>query len=153
MRSLDNTLALWVSGLLSSEEVVSWASREVSRLEQPPTELLDLLTDGPEKCLKRAQIDFAPRPEALTYVQAFSVRALKVTLGSDQSLVQLAQWASRACMGEDLSHPFVELGYRLDHLIGDCDDAEGAMELLRSELPQLLAHCRSVAAPYIDPEA
>jgi hypothetical protein len=84
MRSLENTLALWVSGLLSSEDVVAWAGKEIIRLEQPPMELFDLVSDGPEKCLKRAEFDFPPRPTRLNYLQAFSVRAVSLNLASPE---------------------------------------------------------------------
>jgi hypothetical protein len=153
MRSLENTLALWVSGLLSSQDVIAWASREVARLEQPPMELFDLLTDGPEVCLKRAQADFSPRPQRLGYLEAFSVRALSVNLPSDQAVEQFVDWAARNCIGEELSHPIVQLGYQLDHYLHDCQDMQGAAALVRKELPSLLGVCRAFAAPYAEAEA
>jgi hypothetical protein len=150
MRSLDNTLALWVSGLLSSEEVVAWAGRQIARLDQPPMELFDLVCDGPERCLKRAQTDFAPRPSCLTYAQAFSVRAMSVNLASEESVQAFASWAARNCIGEEPSNPLAQLGYRLDHLLGDCSDPKGATALVRTELPSLLGYCKSLAAPYVE---
>jgi hypothetical protein len=149
MRSLENTLALWVSGLLSSEEVVAWAGRQIARLDEPPMELFDLVSDGPEKCLKRAQIDFPPRPYCLPYAHAFSVRAVSLDLASEESVLAFADWAARSCMGEDLSNPFVRLGYRLDHLLNDCNDPIGATAFVRTELPSLLEYCNSLAAPYL----
>jgi len=153
MRTLENTLALWVSGLLSSEEVVAWAGKEVARLKEPPTELFDLLTDGPEKCLKRAEFEFPPRPQRLSYEQAFSVRALSVDLNLEQSVWQFADWAARSCIGEDLSNPVVQFGYQLDHYLDDCQDKEGAKTLVREGLPSLLEHCKAIAAPYAETEA
>ena len=153
MRSLENTLALWVSGLLSSEEVVAWAGKEIIRLEQPPMELFDLVSDGPEKCLKRAEFDFPPRPTRLNYLQAFSVRAVSLNLASEEAVRQFANWAARSCMGGDLSNPLVQLGYQLDHFLDDCHDTEGAKTLVHTELPSLLDYCKSLAAPYAETEA
>jgi hypothetical protein len=153
MRSLENTLALWVSGLLSSEDVVAWAGKEIIRLEQPPMELFDLVSDGPEKCLKRAEFDFPPRPPRLNYLQAFSVRAVSLNLASEEAVQQFASWAARSCMGGDLSNPLVQLGYQLDHFLDDCRDTEGAKTLVRTELPSHLDYCKSLAAPYAETEA
>jgi len=153
MRSIENTLALWMSGLLSSDEVATWAAREITRRDQPPMELFDLVSDGPEKCMKRAEFDFPPRPSQLTYLQAFAVRAVVLDLASDESLNEFANWAARSCMGEDLDNPVVQLGYQLDHLLDDCEDPEVAKPLVRTELPSLLGYCRSVAAPYVETEA
>lgn len=35
MRSIENTLALWVEGVLSSMNVVAWADREIQRQQTP----------------------------------------------------------------------------------------------------------------------
>jgi hypothetical protein len=150
MRSIENTLALWVSGLLSADHVVEWAGREVARVPEPPDDLFELLSCGPEQCLKRATADFSPRPSALGYVQEFAIRALGLSLTSNESVLRFADCASRRCMGQDLSDRFVALGYRLDHLLFDCQDKEGAKALVRDEVPSLLPAWRTVAAPFLD---
>jgi hypothetical protein len=76
MRTLENTLALWVAGLLTSGEVVDWANSAIARSADPSQDLFDLASDGPERCLKRAREDFGPRPATLGYAQEFSLRAL-----------------------------------------------------------------------------
>jgi hypothetical protein len=153
MRSIETTLGLWVSRLMTSDQVKEWAWGEVARLPCPPQELFDLASDGPERCLKRAIHDFPPRPVRLTYVQEFSLRALTTSLGSTEDELRLSEWASRHAMGEDLTHPFVALGYQLDHYLNDCDDQEGARSLLRKELPSLLPQCEALAAPFNDSAA
>lgn len=150
MRTIEQTLALWVSSILTSDEVIQWASNEVARLDQPPMELFDLVSDGPERCLKRAISDFSPRPTHLNYVQEFSVRACVLPFDSDESVFQFADWASRRCMGEDLSDAMVKFGYHLDHLIDDCQDKSAALALVRKELPLLMSECNRVAAPFLE---
>lgn len=150
MRLIEHTLALWVSGLLTSDQVVAWAWSQVARLDEPPPELFDLANDGPELCLKRAEHDFPPRPAKLSYIQEFSLRALATLPESDESVLHFADWAARHAMGEDHSHPFVSFGYRLDHLLEDCQDRAAAKALVRDELPPLLPRCQALAAPFQD---
>jgi hypothetical protein len=152
MRSTENTLALWVCGVLTSDQVVDWAWREVARLDNPPPELFELGVDGPERCLKRAAYDFPPRPTALSYAQEFSLRALAVLLDSDDSVLGFADWVSRRAMGEDLSEPFVTFGYRLEHLLDDCQDPAAASAFVREALPLHLSRCEAIAAEFRDTE-
>jgi hypothetical protein len=148
MRSTENTLALWVSGLLTSDQVTEWAWHEIARLDEPPQELFDLASDGPERCLKRAAHEFPPRPTKLSYVEEFSLRALATSFDSNESVLHFAEWASRHAMGEDLTQPFVNLGYQLDHLLDDCQDRAAAKALVRETLPPLLPQCQVIAAPF-----
>lgn len=148
MRTIKDTLDLWASGLLTTHEVTEWAGREIARLDDPPTELFDLAIDGPEVCLKRAHADFPVRATKLRYVDEFAVRAVTLDLSAAGTVRTFADWASRSCMGEDLSDPFVALGYQLDHLICDCQDEGAAEELLRDDLPDLLPRCRRLAERY-----
>lgn len=150
MRSIENTLALWVAGLLTSDQVVEWAWDEITRLEEPSQELFDLANDGPQRCLKRASHDFSARPTKLSYVQEFALRALTTLLDSDESVLQFAEWASRYAMGEDLSQPFVSFGYQLDHLLDDCQDRAAARALVRNELPSMLPTAQAIAAAFHD---
>jgi hypothetical protein len=148
MRNIKDTLDLWVSGLLTAQDVTEWAGREIARLGDPPAELIDLAIDGPEVCLKRAECDFPPRATKLRYVDEFAVRAVALGLSDAEAVRAFAHWASRSCMGEDLSDPLVVLGYQLDHLICDCQDERAAEELLRADLPNLLARCSRMAERY-----
>lgn len=150
MRSIDKTLALWAAGLLDSRQVVEWAGRQIAALDEPAYELIELVTCGPQACLKRAEADFAPRPCPMTYEEGFAVRALAANLDDLGSVMHFADWAARHCMAEDLGHPFVVLGYRLDHLIDDCGDKQAAAELVRAELPKLLSTCAQIASGYAD---
>ena len=150
MRTIEKKLALWVSSLLTSDEVIQWASNEVARLDQPPMELFDLVSDGPELCLKRAISDFSPRPTYLTYVEEFSLRACALSFDSDDMVLGFAEWASRRCMGEELSDAMVKFGYCLDHLLDDCQDMSAVRTFVRIELPLLMHECHRVAAPFLE---
>jgi len=153
MRTIEQVLGLWVTGLLSPEAVTEWAGRQIARLDQPPTELFDLASDGPEVCLKRAEIDFPYRPNPPSYAEGFALRAIAVDLSSDDDVWNLADWAARNCMGEDLADPFVTLGYQLDHYIADCQDVERAKALIRTELPSLRLQCHTLAMPFAESDA
>jgi len=150
MRSIESTLALWLSGYLSSAQVVEWATAELGRLDNPPPELLDLVTDGPERCLKRPAYEFRARPDNLNYVQQFALRATKTRLDSDASVLRFAEWAARNCIGEDLKLPMVSFGYQLDHLLDDCRDQQAALDFVREELPRFLSECRQVVETLVD---
>lgn len=144
MRSIERTLSLRVSGYLSSAEVVAWATEEIKRLDHPPPELLDLVTDGPERCLMRPVYDFRARPDSLNYGQQFALRATRTRLDSDASVLEFAEWAARNCIGEDLELPLVSFGYQVDHLLDDCRDQQAALDFVREGLPSFLAECRDV---------
>ncbi len=153
MRSIENMLGLWASGLRSSEALVEWAGVAIARTDEFRQELFDLVTYGPEQCLKWAQHDFPPRPTPMSYLQQFCVRAIETELDSTASALAFASWAARFCMGEDLSEPAVSFGYQIDHLLFDCEDEEAAIAFVRSELPAMLPRCRAVAVPFLDEEA
>ncbi|SFP07576.1 hypothetical protein SAMN05216567_10495 [Variovorax sp. OK605] len=156
MRSIENMLGLWASGLRSSQAIVDWAGMAVARPDMPDDsrqELFELITYGPEQCLKRARHDFSPRPARMSYLQQFCVRGIETELDSPVSALAFAHWAARGCMGEELSEPAVAFGYRLDHLLIDCEDEAAALAFVRNELPALLPQCRTVAAPFLDDEA
>jgi len=126
MRSIESTLTLWVSGLLSAGEVVDWANAEIARVDQPTEDLFNLASYGPEKCLKWLEYEFPPRPSTLTYAQQFALRALATSLESRESTFRFADWASRNCFGEDLSDPMVSMGYEMYRTwgyaqVGTCD--------------------------------
>src|SRR6185312_7418769 len=86
-----------------------WATGQLERLDNPPPELLDLVTDGPERCLKRPAYDFRARPESLNYIQQFAPRATRTRLASDASVHKFAEWAAR-----NLEMPLASFGYSID---------------------------------------
>lgn len=144
MRTIETTLGLWACGYLSSEDVDAWAVAELDRTERPSSELLDLVVYGPERCLKRPSYDYPARPREFSYIEEFSLRAVRTSLASDDSVAAFVNWAGDHCIGEDLSLPMVELGYQLDHLVCDCHELEGAVALVREALPGLLPECQLV---------
>ena len=150
MRSIENTLALWVAGLLSAEQVKDCASAEIAQAAEPREELFKLVRYGPQECLKRAAHDFPLRPGTLSYLQEFSIRALAVSLSSNESALQFALWAARNCIGQELGPAPVQLGYLLDHLLDDCHDKDAAIVLVQRELPSLLAECNAIAQSFTE---
>jgi hypothetical protein len=148
MRTIEQILTLWSSSLMTSDEVVEWARHEVERLDAPAMELFDLLSYGPEKCL-RSMAEFSPRPIRLTFNDEFCIRACELSLASDEAVRTFVMWASRSCMGEDVSDPLVAMSYHLDHLLNDCQDEVAALALVRQNLPPMLPHCAVVAAPFL----
>ena len=148
MRSIENTLALWLVGLFSAEQVKDCASAEIASASEPREELFDLVRYGPAECFKRAEHDFPLRPGTLSYLHEFSIRALSVSLSSSESALQFAIWAARNCIGQELGTQAEQLGYRLDHLMYDCHDKEAAVALVQRELPLLLSECHAIAQPF-----
>lgn len=137
MNAIIAALTLWQMGLTSSDDVIAWADTEIVRSDVPTQELIDLSLDGPATCLKQAEHVFPPRPIRLSYQDEFRLRAIFVDLNSEEDTFQFVDWASRHCMGQDLSIELVILGYQFDHFICDCSDREGAIALAREKLPAL----------------
>jgi hypothetical protein len=143
-------LTLWSLGILNDTFVCDWASFEIARIDRPSNVLIELATKGPRQCLLRDTADFSPRPATLTYSEEFSLRAMGTFFDREQSVAKFAEWASRACIGQNnLSDPMVSLGYQLDHLLNDCGDAEEAVALVRIKLPRLTAKCALLVWPYV----
>ena len=133
---------------MTDGEVTDWAWNQVALEATPSQDLFELATDGPRACLKRAEADFPPRPVELTFEQEFSLRAVRTPLQSRESVLELAKWAAKRAMGEDLSNPIVQLAYQWDHLINDCEDSEAVVTLARTSLPQALLRCQAVSAAF-----
>lgn len=150
MRPVDRVLTLWSIGLLDSDAVIRWADQAIVDAANPEHDLIELASEGPQRCLKRAVAEFPARPVALSYSQEFSLRALSIDLQSDESTGRFADWCARHAMGQELALPEVALGYRLDHLIDDCQTPGAARSLVRQELPALLARCAELAAPFLE---
>lgn len=149
MESIKRILTLWNIGLISSDEVIAWADEQILASRCPAYELLELSTDGPEACLKRPEYEFYVRPFSLSFVEELSALALATDTSSDAAVLELARWAAYHAMGEDLDDPFVMFSYRLDHLLDDCNDPSGAIQLLRDQLPLMLPRCQSIAVPLL----
>lgn len=143
---LEVVLTLWRYGHMTEGEVGDWAWKQVASENTPSQELLDLATAGPMVCLKRAEADFSPRPAQLTYEQEFALKAVRASLQSEASVLELARWAAQRAMGEELSDPIVQLSYQWDHLLNDCEDSDAAVALARSALPQVLPRCQAISA-------
>lgn len=150
MQTIDRMLTLWVIGILNDTSVRDWAWFEIARIDRPSNELIELATEGPRRCLLRGTADFTPRPATLSYTEEFALRAMGTFFNREQSVMKFAEWASRACIGQNnLSDPMVSLGYQLDHLLNDCGDSEGAVALVRIELPRLTTKCALLVRPYV----
>jgi hypothetical protein len=150
MRPTERVLTLWSVGLLKSEAVVRWADQAILDTDVPSQELIDLACDGPEKCLKRAQFEFPARPIALSFTQAFALRALSTDLESEESTFEFGQWVARHAMGEDLDLPEVVFSYQVYDLLVECEDRVAASAFIGKELPQLLTRCREIGAPFLE---
>lgn len=137
MNAIVAALTLWRMGFTSSEDVIAWADMEIVKSDVPTQELIDLSFDGPAACLNQAEYVFPPRPIRLSYQDEFLLRAIFVDLNSEEDTFQFVDWASRHCMGQDLSIEVVILGYQFDHFICDCNDRAAAIALTREKLPAL----------------
>ncbi|WP_061537396.1 hypothetical protein [Collimonas arenae] len=137
MNAIVAALTFWQMGFTSSEDVIAWADTEILKSGIPAQEMIDLSLDGPATCLKQAEYVFPPRPIRLSYQEEFRLRALFVDLNSEEDTLQFVDWASRHCIGLDLSTELVILGYQFDDLIFDCNDRAGAIALAREKLPAL----------------
>jgi len=146
MDAIIAALTFWQMGFASSEDVVAWADTEILKSDVPTQELIDLSFDGPATCLKQAEYVFPPRPIRLSYQDEFRLRALFVDLNSEEDTFQFVDWASRHCIGEDLSIELVILGYQFDHFIFDCNDGAGAIALAREKIPALESKSATISS-------
>lgn len=85
----------------------AYATAELERSEMPSVELIDLISDGHERCVKRPAYEFRTRALDLGCVQEFSLREIALSMESDDSILQFAKWAARRCIGGDLTRPMV----------------------------------------------
>jgi hypothetical protein len=131
--------------MATSDAVVTWADSEILRSDCPSQELIDLSLDGPEACLRQSEYVFASRPLQLTFEQEFGLRGMFLDAASMAEVNAFVSWASRRCMGEDLTSPVVGFGYELDHLICDCDDHSAAVAAAQARTNSLALECSSTA--------
>jgi len=149
MRPIDRVIALWKIEILSGEEVVAWADREILGSECAPQELIDLSLYGPAKCTRNPEFEFPAGSVALPYATEFALRASALSLSSAESVMGFCRWCARAAMGEELQCPEVSFGYKVDHLLYDCGLEDEAAQYVHSELPKLLPFFSAVVAPYL----
>jgi hypothetical protein len=133
---------------MTDAEVRQWAWKQVALGNEPSEEILELATEGPMTCLKRCWADFNPRPAEMSYEQEFALRAVRTNLESAQSTLHLFLWAAKRAMGEDLEDQLVQLAYRWDHLLNDCQDTESTLDLARRELPLHMERCQRLCSPF-----
>jgi hypothetical protein len=133
---------------MTENEVTDWAWKQVAIEDVPSYALLKLAEDGPQRCLKRSELDFTPRPIKLNYVQELSLRVVQIQMESDDAMLELVKWAAARVIGEDITDDLVQLGYGCYHLINDCANTEAALALARAELPKFIPRCKNVAAEF-----
>ena len=150
MRPIERVIALWKIGILSSEEVVAWADREILGSECAPQEVIDLSVYGPAKCMRNPEFEFHAGFVALPYATEFALRAAALLLSSTESVMDFCRWCARAAMGEERQSPEVSFGYKVDHLLYDCGLEDEAAQYVRCELPKLLPSFSAVVAPYLE---
>jgi hypothetical protein len=130
----------WRVGLTSSEAVVEWADHQIAATlpEDLPEWLLDLSMYGPDKCMRRPSRDFIEVP-TWSFERALAIRARLLNVEDDAQIEQFVRWVSRACMGHDLDARAVQFGYELEHVWGDCDRMDLAVQLVRTDLAAVVS--------------
>lgn len=137
MNPISAVLTLWKAGSISDKDVAVWANDELVKADVPSPELIDLVCDGPARCLRRSQADFPYRAIELSYQDQFTLWAHRLKLDDKTELGRFVNWVACASMGEDLNDELVKFGYQLDHLIGDCNDEKAAIAYAKGNLPSL----------------
>jgi hypothetical protein len=132
-------LGAWSEGLVGEDAVVTWADSVIADLptESLPEWLLDLSMYGPARCMARPSSEFI-HVSRLPFLTGLALRASTLNVEDAEAVRAFVIWASHACMGDDLDHPAVQFGYQLDHLWGDRERMDLAVQLVRSELHTVL---------------
>jgi len=140
-------LAALNENLLREEDVRTWSHSTLERMPagELPEWLVDLASYGPIACLNRPRSEFLDVPY-LPFRVSFSLRVQTTDFANTADAQAFIQWISRACIGEDLSHPEVQFGYQIDHLWNDCARADLCKELIAKELPRLSSQLVTVSA-------
>jgi hypothetical protein len=144
---IKSVLSLWIAEAISSDDVVAWADRMILANEEPHEALFELSLKGPEKYLVIPSSE-VPHPEHLSFLQEFSIRTSRMNLSVSAELERFVEWASQACLGQDMNAREVLFSYDLFFLYVEYDDIEGAKIRAQEGLPELLESCRSRAAPF-----
>jgi hypothetical protein len=143
---IRSVLSLWMAEAISSEDVVAWADRMILAIDEPHEALFDL-SRGPEEYMRIPSSE-VPKPEPLSFLDEFSIRASVLDPSVSSELERFIDWASQTCLGQDPSAREVHYSYRLFFLYIEDDDVEGAKIHARQALPELLEACRDRAAPF-----
>ena len=149
MSNISTMIGLWGIGLLTSEEVVTWADPQLILSETPAYAMTGLSLKGPQKCTQLPNVDFPPARE-FSFLERLALSLHATDPKSDQSLANFAQWLADAGMGGDLSLPEIQLAYELEHDICVNEDMPHALHTLRENLPWLMAKHQPVAAAIWD---
>jgi hypothetical protein len=145
IEEIKSVLSLWMVGAISSDDVVAWADRLILAIDEPHEALFEL-SRGPEEYMRIPSSE-VPKPERLSFLDEFSIRASALNMSAPEELESFVDWASRACWGQDQNAWEVHLSHRLFFYIED-DDVEGAKNYTRRALPARLDACRNRAAPF-----
>ncbi len=150
MATMQTTLALWIDGILTDEQVVQWADREILSNDITDDQVIELSLNGPCKFLNRAQLLFEVYPPQLRWSERFSLRAVKVDLSSDDSVKKFRDWVLNTIFSDFASltedGAFYSFGLMIDHLLNDCYDEDKANDSIRENLPLLLPECKQTVA-------
>jgi hypothetical protein len=138
---IPTVLALYNLKLLTNEEVIEWADKQLMDDTEPFDFISELSLRGPGKCMKMPEYDF-PRAREFSYLEEFSFRLVKLAENYDLQVDNFVQWVSRAAMGLDFDQREVHLGYLVDHYFLECDDMAFANDYLNNEIVDLLPSCK-----------
>lgn len=146
MNAISAALTLWQAGFASDDQIIDWAYSEILKSDVPAQAIIDLSLEGPVACLRQAEYVFPFRPMRLGFQDEFSLRFVFTDFLSDQDTLQFVDWASRHCIGEDLSNEIVRLSYQFDHLVCDCNDEQAAIAHARNNIPLMGMYCTADVA-------
>jgi hypothetical protein len=150
MATMQTTLALWIDGILTDEQVVQWADQEILSNDIANDQVIELSLNGPRKFLNQAQLLFKVYPPQLRWSERFSLWAVKVDLSSDDSVKKFRDWVLKTIFSADISltedGDFYSFGIMIDHFLIDCKDADKANDFIRKNLPLLLPECKQTIA-------
>jgi hypothetical protein len=146
MDDIEDLLAWWLLGCISSEDVVRWADTRIEALDRGaalPAWLMAISLVGPQEFLKQAKPD-DPHPKTLSFAEAFRAKVEATDPLDDDAVGQFESWAARNAMGEDLSLDEVQAGYEIDDLLDY--DARAARVRAKELLMTYRPSCRRIGA-------
>lgn len=142
--AISIVMTLFALGQISAGQAIAWADEQILACDAPDPLLFDLSLGGPDRCLRLPEFEFPARPLSLSFQQAFAARAVGLSIENDADALDFADWAAARAMGEDLEHPFVQLGYLLDHMFENIPQDAEVLRELRETLPALLTECHAL---------
>lgn len=138
MNKISLVLGMWEQGYFTGDEVINWADSQIRVAENPDSDLIELSLKGPGQCFKMQPYEF-PRAIEFGFVEAFSLKLIKLNMSSDASVKHFIHWAARSAMGEDTEIPEVMFCYMLDDFL-DYDES-GSIPYFRENVKELLPAC------------